>query len=138
MFNNCTERDWPMPIKANNKANDFERCDCTVIHQDIVDWVKDKMPREEILYDLAELFKIFGDSTRIKILWALYESEMCVCDISFLLNMTQSAISHQLRILKQTDLVKTRRSGRVVFYSLKDEHVKRIFDQGLAHITEEK
>ncbi len=127
-----------MPIKANNKANDFERCDCTVIHQDIVDWVKDKMPREEILYDLAELFKIFGDSTRIKILWALYESEMCVCDISFLLNMTQSAISHQLRILKQTDLVKTRRSGRVVFYSLKDEHVKRIFDQGLAHITEEK
>lgn len=122
----------------NNKANDFERCDCTVIHQDIVDWVKDKMPREEILYDLSELFKIFGDSTRIKILWALYESEMCVCDISFLLNMTQSAISHQLRILKQTDLVKTRRSGRVVFYSLKDEHVKRIFDQGLAHITEEK
>jgi len=122
----------------NNKSNDFERCDCTVIHQDIVDWVKDKMPREEILYDLSELFKIFGDSTRIKILWALYESEMCVCDISFLLNMTQSAISHQLRILKQTDLVKTRRSGRVVFYSLKDEHVKRIFDQGLAHITEEK
>lgn len=120
------------------KTEDNERCDCTVIHQEIVDWVKDKMPAEDILYDLADLFKIFGDSTRIKILWALYESEMCVCDISFLLNMTQSAISHQLRILKQTDLVKTRRAGRVVFYSLKDEHVKRIFDQGLAHITEDK
>lgn len=118
--------------------DDFERCDCTVIHQDIVDWVKDKMPDEDVLIDLSELFKIFGDSTRVKILWALYESEMCVCDISSLLNMSQSAISHQLRILKQTDLVKNRRAGRVVFYSLKDEHVKRIIDQGLAHITEDK
>lgn len=118
--------------------DDVERCDCTVIHQDIVDWVKDKMPDEDVLIDLSELFRIFGDSTRVKILWALYESEMCVCDISTLLNMSQSAISHQLRILKQTDLVKSRRAGRVVFYSLKDEHVKRIIDQGLAHITEEK
>jgi len=118
--------------------DDVERCDCTVIHQEIVDWVKDKMPEEDVLIDLSELFKIFGDSTRVKILWALYESEMCVCDISFLLNMSQSAISHQLRILKQTDLVKSRRAGRVVFYSLKDEHVKRIIDQGLAHITEDK
>ncbi len=118
--------------------DDVERCDCTVIHQDIVDWVKDKMPDEDVLIDLSELFKIFGDSTRVKILWALYESEMCVCDISALLNMSQSAISHQLRILKQTDLVKSRRAGRVVFYSLKDEHVKRIIDQGLAHITEDK
>ena len=134
MFNDDIERNKHML----RKTEATERCDCTVIHQEIVDWVKDKMPAEDILYDLAELFKIFGDSTRIKILWALYESEMCVCDISFLLNMTQSAISHQLRILKQTDLVKTRRAGRVVFYSLKDEHVKRIFDQGLAHITEDK
>jgi len=95
------------------------------------------MPQEETLYDLAELFKVFGDSTRIKILWALDESEMCVCDIAFLLNMTQSAISHQLRVLKQAGLVKSRREGKTVFYSLEDEHVKQIFDQGLIHISEE-
>jgi DNA-binding transcriptional ArsR family regulator len=95
------------------------------------------MPEEEILYDLAELFKVFGDSTRIKILWALDEDEMCVCDIAYLLNMTQSAISHQLRVLKQAHLVKSRREGKVVYYSLADEHVKLILDQGLIHITEE-
>ena len=94
-------------------------------------------PQEETLYDLAELFKVFGDSTRIKILWALDEAEMCVCDIAFLLNMTQSAISHQLRVLKQAELVKSRREGKIVFYSLEDEHVKQIFDQGLIHILEE-
>lgn len=94
-------------------------------------------PQEETLYDLAELFKVFGDSTRIKILWALDEAEMCVCDIAFLLNMTQSAISHQLRVLKQAELVKSRREGKIVFYSLEDEHVKQIFDQGLIHISEE-
>jgi len=99
--------------------------------------VREKMPQEETLYDLAELFKVFGDSTRIKILWALDESEMCVCDIAFLLNMTQSAISHQLRVLKQAGLVKSRREGKIVFYSLEDEHVKQIFDQGLIHISEE-
>lgn len=114
-----------------------ERCDCDVIHEDIVKQVKSKMPQEEILYDLAELFKVFGDSTRIKILWALDESEMCVCDIAFLLNMTQSAVSHQLRVLKQADLVKNRRAGKIVFYSLDDEHVKQIFNQGLIHISEE-
>ena len=95
-------------------------------------------PQEETLYDLAELFKVFGDSTRIKILWALDEAEMCVCDIAFLLNMTQSAISHQLRVLKQAELVKSRREGKIVFYSLEDEHVKQIFDQGLIHISEER
>jgi ArsR family transcriptional regulator len=95
------------------------------------------MPQEETLYDLAELFKVFGDSTRIKILWALDEAEMCVCDIAFLLNMTQSAISHQLRVLKQTNLVKNRREGKVVYYSLDDDHVRKIFDQGLIHINEE-
>lgn len=119
------------------KFNSIERCDCDVIHQDIVNQVKDKMPQEETLYDLAELFKVFGDSTRIKILWALDESEMCVCDISFLLNMTQSAISHQLRVLKQANLVKNRKEGKIVYYSLNDEHVKHIFDQGLIHINEE-
>jgi len=117
-------------------AQPIERCDCEVIHEDIVNSVKGKMPQEEVLYDLAELFKIFGDSTRIKILWALDEAEMCVCDISFLLNMTQSAISHQLRVLKQAKLVKSRKEGKIVFYSLEDEHVRQIFDQGLIHINE--
>lgn len=116
--------------------NPIERCDCTVIHDEIVNEVKGKMPEEEMLYDLAELFKVFGDSTRIKILWALDEAEMCVCDIAVLLNMTQSAISHQLRILKQAKLVKNRKEGKVVYYSLDDEHVKQIFDQGLIHINE--
>jgi ArsR family transcriptional regulator len=115
----------------------IERCDCDVIHDSVVEEVKGKMPQEETLYDLAELFKIFGDSTRIRILWALHEAEMCVCDIAYLLNMTQSAISHQLRLLKNSDLVKSRREGKIVFYSLKDEHVKQIFDLGLVHISEE-
>jgi ArsR family transcriptional regulator len=108
-----------------------------VIHKDVVNRVKSKMPQEETLYDLAELFKVFGDTTRIRILWALDESEMCVCDIASLLSMTQSAISHQLRILKQADLVKNRRDGKVVYYSLDDEHVKQILDKGLTHINEE-
>lgn len=116
----------------------IERCDCEVIHEDVVSQVRNKMPEEETLYDLAELFKVFGDSTRIKILWALDESEMCVCDIAVLLNMTQSAISHQLRVLKQAKLVKNRREGKVVYYSLDDDHVKEIFEQGLTHINEDK
>lgn len=115
---------------------DSYRCDCTIIHEDTVNMVRGKMPLEENLYDLAELFKVFGDTTRIKILWALAESEMCVCDIAALLNMTQSAISHQLRVLKQARLVKFRREGKIVYYSLDDEHIKRIFDQGLTHINE--
>ncbi|CAK7034887.1 transcriptional regulator [Tissierella sp. P1] len=118
--------------------NSVEKCDCNVIHEDVVNQVKDKMPEEENLYDLAELFKVFGDSTRIKILWALNEAEMCVCDIAALLNMTQSAISHQLRVLRQATLVKNRKEGKVVYYSLDDEHVKHIFDQGLIHINEKK
>ena len=114
----------------------IERCDCDVIHEDIVNQVKTKMPQEEDLYDLAELFKVFGDSTRIKILWALDEAEMCVCDIAVLLSMTQSAISHQLRVLKQAKLVKSRKEGKIVYYSLDDEHVRQIFDQGMIHINE--
>ncbi|MBS5934325.1 DNA-binding transcriptional regulator, ArsR family [Anaerosporobacter mobilis DSM 15930] len=113
-----------------------ETCLCNCVHEDLLNSVKPIMPDEEILYDLAELFKIFGDTTRIKILCALFESEMCVCDIAELLNMTQSAISHQLRVLKSAKLVKNRKAGKVVFYSLADEHVKRIFDQGLSHILE--
>ena len=119
------------------KYNSIEKCDCEVIHESLVNEIKDKMPKEEILYDLAELFKVFGDSTRIKILWALDEAEMCVCDIAALLNMSQSAISHQLRVLKQANLVKNRRDGKIVYYSLNDDHVKQIFDQGLDHIYED-
>ena len=120
------------------KYNHIEKCDCEVIHEDLVNQIKGKMPKEEILYDLAELFKVFGDSTRIKILWALDEAEMCVCDIAALLNMSQSAISHQLRVLKQANLVKNRRDGKIVYYSLNDDHVKQIFDQGLDHIYEDQ
>jgi len=113
-----------------------DSCECNVIHEDIVSKVKKNMPKEEHLYDLAELFKVFGDTTRIKILYALFASEMCVCDIATLINMTQSAVSHQLRVLKQARLVKYRKEGKVVYYSLDDDHIKQIFDQGYMHITE--
>ncbi len=121
----------------NSKAR-LEKCDCTIIHEEVVKRVEKDMPEEESLYDLAELFKVFGDTTRIKILYALFSAEMCVCDIAVLLNMTQSAISHQLRVLKQARLVKYRKEGKVVYYTLDDEHVKAIFDQGLIHINEKK
>lgn len=98
--------------------------------------IKDILPEEEILYDLAELYKVFGDSTRIKILYVLFESELCVCDIAKILNMTQSAISHQLRVLKNNKLVKYRRDGKTIIYSLADGHVRSILDQGLEHIEE--
>ena len=119
-----------------DKRHDVDRCNCNVIHEEIVNQVKAKMPLEENLYELADLFKVFGDSTRIKILWALDEAEMCVCDIAVLLNMTQSAISHQLRVLRQARLIKNRKDGKVVFYSLEDEHIKQIFNQALIHINE--
>ena len=118
------------------KDFEAERCDCNVLHEDVVKKVKLKMPQYTDMNDLAELFKIFGDTTRINILSALFEEEMCVCDIAYLLNMTQSAISHQLRVLKQARIVKNRKDGKVVFYSLDDEHVKRIMDQGLIHVNE--
>ncbi len=114
----------------------IERCECNRTHDEIVVRVNESMPDDEILYDLAELFKIFGDSTRIKILYVLFESEMCVCDIAQLLGMTQSAISHQLRSLKQSKLVKYRREGKTVFYSLADNHVRSIMDQGMEHVAE--
>ncbi|OUN23948.1 ArsR/SmtB family transcription factor [Flavonifractor sp. An82] len=117
-------------------SNGVERCDFSHVHQEIVEQVERTMPEDEILYDLAELFKIFGDSTRIKILYVLFESEMCVCDIAKLLGMTQSAISHQLRALKQSKLVKYRREGKTVFYSLADGHVRTILGQGMEHIAE--
>lgn len=115
---------------------DMEHCEFMHVHEEIVDRVNKNMPDEEILYDLADLFKIFGDSTRIKILYVLFESEMCVCDIAQLLGMTQSAISHQLRALKQSKLVKYRREGKTVFYSLADSHVRTILNQGIEHVAE--
>ena len=111
-------------------------CEYTVIHQEVID--KIKLPEEEVLYDLGDFFKILGDSTRIKILSALFQSEMCVCDIAALLGMTQSAISHQLRVLKQGRLVKHRKDGKVVYYSLDYDHIKHIVDQGLTHISEKR
>lgn len=111
-------------------------CEDTVIHQDAVAAVRAQLPPEELLYDLAELFKIFGDSTRIKILYALLESELCVCDLAKLLEVTQSAVSHQLRVLKASKLVKFRREGKTVYYSLADDHVTRILSQGMEHIEE--
>jgi len=119
-------------------AKDEVYCDCDVIHGDVVDAVKEKMPEESELYDLSDFFKVLGDSTRTKIMWALDESEMCVCDLAVLLNMTKSAISHQLSSLKQANLVKYRKEGKVVFYSLSDDHVQAIFEKGLEHIRENK
>ena len=116
--------------------NDVEHCEACQIHEDVVKAVTDHMPDEDQLYDLAEVFKVFGDSTRIKILYVLFEAELCVCDIAQLLNMTQSAISHQLRILKQNRLVKNRRDGKSVFYSLAVSHGKTIISQGMEHIQE--
>ncbi len=111
-------------------------CQETKVHQDVVDQVRDQLPPEENLYDLAELFKMFGDSTRVKILYALLESELCVCDIARLLNVSQSAVSHQLRVLKGGKLVKFRREGKTLFYSLADDHVVGILSQGMEHILE--
>lgn len=115
-----------------------EELKCTVKHEDIIEKVKPKMPREETLFDIAELFKVFGDTTRMKIVCCLFEHEMCVCDIAELINATQSAVSHQLRVLKQAKLVKYRKEGKVVYYSLSDRHVEIIFNMALEHIEEEK
>lgn len=105
-------------------------------HPEIIKAVSEKLPDIELIYDVAELFKVFGDSTRVRILCALFEREMCVCDIAGVLEMTQSAISHQLRVLKQARLVKYRREGKTVYYSLADDHIQTIFDQAFEHIME--
>lgn len=115
---------------------DIYRCDCHAIHDEVISDVRKKMLDEDILFDLADIFKVFSDSTRVKILYALNIAEMCVCDIAVLLGTTKSAVSHQLRILKQSNLVKYRKDGRVVYYSLADDHVKTIFDQGIDHVCE--
>lgn len=120
----------------NLAINDVPCCEECEVHEEKVRAVNEKMPDEDELYDLAELFKVFGDSTRIRILFVLFQSEMCVCDLAQTLNMNQSAISHQLKILKQAKLVAGRREGKSVFYSLADEHVRTIIDQGREHIEE--
>lgn len=115
---------------------EMERCGFLYVHEEMVKKVTDHMPPDEILYDLAELFKVFGDSTRVKILYALFEAELCVCDIAQLLGLTQTAVSHQLRVLKNAKLVQFRREGKTVFYSLADDHVRRIIGQGMEHVEE--
>lgn len=114
-------------------GEDVEICDCLHTHEHIREMV---IPDDKTLYGLADLFKVFGDPTRIRILYALSAEELCVCDIASVLSMTQSAISHQLRVLKQTKLVKFRREGKTVYYSLADSHVKTILNQGLEHVQE--
>ncbi len=119
------------------KKNELECCESTEVHEELLAQVRENLPQEEKLYDLSELFKVFGDSTRIRILFVLFEAEVCVCDLAAALGMTQSAVSHQLRILKQSKLVKSRREGKSVFYSLADSHVRTIIDQGMEHVEEE-
>ncbi|MDR3185276.1 MAG: metalloregulator ArsR/SmtB family transcription factor [Christensenellaceae bacterium] len=111
-------------------------CDCEVLHSEIVDHVRKHMPQEREFENLELFFKVFGDRTRVKIIWALDEHEMCVCDLAVLLNMTKSAISHQLSYLRQNRLVNSRRDGKVIFYSLSDGHIKSIFEAGREHINE--
>lgn len=123
--------------EMNKKIEEVECCEAHCVHQDLLEIVNADLPSEEELYDLAELFKVFGDSTRIRILYVLFEAEVCVCDLAEELNMTQSAISHQLRILKQSKLVKARREGKSIFYSLADDHVRTIIGQGREHINED-
>jgi len=114
----------------------IEICDTEVIHEEAVEKVRSLFPEDEVIFDLADFYKIFGDTTRVKILYALDKSELCVCDISALLGMSVSAVSHQLRTLRDSNLVRTKRQGKVVYYSLSDDHVKSILECGLEHIQE--
>lgn len=113
-----------------------EQSDFQCVYEDVVKKLNDNMPPDEILYDLAELFKVFGDSTRVKILYALFESELCVGDIAQLLGLTQTAVSHQLRVLKTNKLVRFRKDGKNVFYTLSDDHVRSIIEMGMEHVEE--
>lgn len=116
---------------AANSNQDF-----LAAHPNVVNRVRERQPQDEYLYDLAELFKVFGDTTRIRILYALFESELCVGDIAQILSLSQSAVSHQLRILKDSKLVKFRREGKIIFYSLDDDHVRNIIAMGMEHVEE--
>ena len=119
------------------KFEHSEICDTPQVHTDIVTYVRNGMPEEDPIYEVSELFKVFGDSTRARIICALTISEMCVCDLSEVLNMSQSAISHQLRILKQARMVKNRREGKSVIYSLADDHINQLFQIAFEHIMED-
>ncbi len=121
--------------KAENSPS-FAEKEFLEAREDIIKGIQDQQPDDEILYDLAELFKVFGDSTRIKILYSMFENELCVNDIARLLNLSQSSVSHQLRILKTSKLVKFRREGKSIFYSLDDEHVRAIISMGMEHVEE--
>lgn len=121
----------------NAMADNDEVCGYLFVHEDKVAQVQSALPDEETLFRLSELFKVFGDGTRIRILYVLFEAEVCVCDLARLLGMTQSAVSHQLRLLKQARLVKSRRDGKTIFYSLADDHVATLLRQGTEHISEE-
>lgn len=123
-------------MKRDISKEHAQRCETLHHHEQMVKMVSKEMPKEEDLYDLADFFKVFADTTRIKILYVLLKQEMCVCDIAQTLEMTQSAISHQLRILKQMDLVKSKREGKTIFYSLADNHIVSILSQGMEHINE--
>ena len=123
-------------LENDPKNSAMETCVTKCIHYDTVEAVQRKLPDFEPLNELTELFKLFGDSTRIGILWALSESEMCVCDLSALLKMKQPAVSHQLKNLKQSRIVKSRRDGKVVYYALDDDHIRKILDLGMEHVRE--
>ncbi|MCP4630202.1 MAG: helix-turn-helix transcriptional regulator [bacterium] len=125
-----------MATNQQNTNNAVETCITKGIHGDIIRTVKQNMPDTVALYELADLFKLFGDSTRISIIWALSESEMCVCDLCALLKMKQPAVSHQLKNLKQSRVIKARRDGKIVYYSLDDEHIRRLLNLGMEHIRE--
>ena len=122
--------------QSSDSQKSIETCGSRIIHDDILCRVRHKMPVAPVLYDLADFFRLFADSTRIGLLWALSESEMCVCDLCALLNMKQSAVSHQLKTLKQSRIVRFRREGKVVYYSLDDVHIRKVLNMGMAHIRE--
>ena len=123
-------------MKGGLNVTDIPKCEQVCVHADVVQMALSEMPHDEELYNLAELFKVFGDSTRIRILYVLSESELCVCDLAQILGVSQNAVSHQLRVLKNNKLVRYRREGKMIFYSLADDHVKSIINQGMEHVTE--
>lgn len=138
-MNKCSYVAFSKLRGAGNMTDENEYlCGCTVIHDDVVNKVKAKIEDDENLYNMSEFFKMFGDGTRLKIINALMISEMCVCDISTLIGMNQSVISHHLKILRQARVIKYRRDGKVVYYSICDEHINRIFNEGLTHIKERR
>jgi len=116
--------------------NSINVCDCEVIHQDVIDHVKKEMIKEKVILDVSDFFKVLGDPTRSKIMCALDKNEMCVCDLAVLLNMTKSAISHQLKVLRESNLIDFRKEGKLVYYFLADGHVKDVFETAIEHVTE--